>query len=98
MTDHCVCDEVFERAFLRLMKEGGGAQAVADRLGMTRAGIHKWRQIGIPPQRADEIERLYGIPRWEQNPKIFRNPLDEIVRWGAYIRSHGEHPVAPMAA
>lgn len=47
--------------FEKAVKWAGGQQiGLAEKLGVSPAAVAKWRRIGIPPERAIQIERLSG--------------------------------------
>jgi DNA-binding transcriptional regulator YdaS (Cro superfamily) len=44
----------------------GGANVLAHKLGVSHQAIYVWLRKGwVPPQRAIELEKLFGIPRAE---------------------------------
>lgn len=49
-----------------VISAAGGRPALAKKLSVTEQAVHKWlRQGWVPPERAKEIEGLFGVPRLE---------------------------------
>ena len=45
--------------FEKAVKWAGGQQVrLAEKLGVSPAAVAKWRRVGIPPDRAIQLERL----------------------------------------
>ena len=44
---------------------------LARRLGVNKSQITRWEQIGIPAERAVQIERKTGIPRAKLRPDLY---------------------------
>lgn len=57
----------FERAIAAC---GGKLQNLADRLGLSLQGVHKWGR-DIPIDRIEDVERVTGVPRQELRPDFF---------------------------
>ena len=48
----------------KAVKIAGGASALAHKLDVTHQAVYVWLRKGwVPPRRALEIEKLFGVPR-----------------------------------
>lgn len=54
-------------------------RVVADRAGMKRSTLQKWRSVGGVKFRAEQIELLADA--LEVPPEVFDLPADELLRW-----------------
>lgn len=63
-----------------LFKRAGGCAAVATKLGLrAHSTVLGWKRI--PPHHCPTIERIFGIPREELRPDLFkRTPAQEAAR------------------
>ena len=52
------------------VKEAGGPEAVADKLGIKRRTLFVWRKHGIPGDRVPDVSRVTGIPAAELRPDL----------------------------
>lgn len=58
--------KVPDSAVLRAIDAAGGWPALAAALGVTRQAVGEWRRNGwMPPSRAAQCEKLFGIPRFD---------------------------------
>jgi len=64
-------NKIIENVILK----GGGCSALGRAIGITHAGIHRWRIMGrIPAARVLSVERLTGISRHDLRPDVFGPP------------------------
>ena len=52
------------------LRAAGGADALAEKLGIKRRTIFVWRLRGFPAERLAEVAHLTGIPAAELRPDI----------------------------
>lgn len=46
------------------IQRGGGIIKFAERMGLSHQAVYHWRKRGwVPPQRAAQIEEIFGIER-----------------------------------
>lgn len=64
-------DRIYNRGVQRAIEEAGSQQALAEALGVEQPAIYYWLYTTCPPERAIQIEKLYGVPRREIRPDIF---------------------------
>lgn len=59
----------------RAIKDGGGLQTVAERLGVRYQAVQKWRKSGkVPAERVLALESVSGVSRSELRPDLY--PLE----------------------
>lgn len=65
------------RALRLALEKVGGAQRLADRLGISRQAVEQWRRV--PPLRVLDVERATGIPRHDLRPDLYPAPTEQQV-------------------
>lgn len=62
--------EVRDPVFRRALEAAGGFTQLGEALKVSRQGVHKWDKI--PERFALKLEELYGIPRRDTAPSMFK--------------------------
>ena len=88
--DHtCISEDaysVWERAYWTLVDAMGGTPGkLAGVVGLSRQAPVKWREYGVPWQRALQFEDERGFPAYKANPIIYQP--ERILRWADQIRA-----------
>lgn len=61
----------------KLRGVGFPAAKLADALGVNKSTVTYWSRHGTPADRADDVERLTGIPKHELRPDVWNAPRVE---------------------
>lgn len=52
------------------MREAGGADALAEKLGIKRRTLFNWKSEGVPAERVAAVSAATGIPAAELRPDL----------------------------
>lgn len=57
----------------------GNPNRASAKIGISNAGLAKWRIHGIPAERVLKLSKATGIPTWKLRPDLYKRPKVERV-------------------